>query len=175
MDTGSHTRVRLASSGFRQPHDAFIPAVSVGHLSDRIRSWGSSLQGLMSLAQPCAVSSACALLFLGAHPPHRLHVLRTRNRSSATKEHGRTRACCAPLSLQGFAPRENPPPCCSGLDHNPARSSHGILPSRVRTHRLGAELSLLHPLMPLPTTDHHCRNSESLLRAELQGLARRRN
>jgi hypothetical protein len=60
--------------------------------------------------------------------------------------------------LQGFAPHENPPPQCSGLDYTAARSSHGFLPSRVTTLTAPEQPSLSHPLMRLPHTTRPCRN-----------------
>jgi hypothetical protein len=50
---------------FSQPRDALIRPVPVGLVSCRIRSWGCALQSFLPLAEPCAISGACAPLDVG--------------------------------------------------------------------------------------------------------------
>jgi hypothetical protein len=161
LDPEFHLRTRLAPPGFRQPHDAFIPAVLADHLSGRIRSWGSSPSKLCSSHAAVRRSRRLCPLVV-EYPRCNTDIMSPVHETEASQPEN-TRDPCSPRAprLQGFAPRESPPPSCDGLDHSQARSSLGLVPSRVPTLTAWEQPSLLHPLMRLPGTNHHRRNDES--------------
>jgi hypothetical protein len=77
--------------------------------------------------------------------------------------------CAYAPRLQGFAPHESPPLRRSCLDCNPARSSHGLLPSRALSLTALEQPSLPHPLMRFQAGDKD--RSLDNLQSPLQGLA----
>jgi hypothetical protein len=88
-----------SASRFSQPPDAFFRPEPAGLISCQIRSWGRP---------PELSPSRAAARRFRRHSP--LDIGSTHNESPC---------------LQGFSPRESPPPNLSDLDRNPARSSPG--------------------------------------------------
>jgi hypothetical protein len=94
---------------------------------------GFTLQSIPPPAQPYAVSSACALLSFSPPAKSRDRDVATSRRNMKRRRTGKVRDPQSIPRLQGFAPRESPPPDDGGLDHRRHVALMGFFPSRVFT------------------------------------------
>ena len=117
---------------FSRPLGAFVRPVPGGLVSCRIRSWGSTLQSFAPPAQPCAVSSAVALLALNGSwghldagrtevPPARNANHRTGAGTAPKRSTRRPRAGGSPHRRNNGASRCCEPSLTAGAAHGPAR------------------------------------------------------
>jgi hypothetical protein len=104
-------RPTACASRFSQPPGAFIRPEPAGLVSCRIRSWGCALQSFAPPTQPFTVSGALPLMTSGSNrrPSHPSGTTAETDEPAGQTEGPRERS-----RLQGFAPRESPPPDTGG-------------------------------------------------------------